>query len=59
MRCHRCHSLDSEEIVARVRSEIIDLLVCSRCAEEARILGLVVEPHANTALSPAKKRQAA
>jgi hypothetical protein len=36
--------MSGEEAVFRVRSEIIDLKVCCQCAEEARNLGLQVEP---------------
>lgn len=40
--CGRCQL--EREIVARVRSEIIDLKVCAFCAREAAELRLTVEP---------------
>jgi hypothetical protein len=44
MTCERCNSVSGEEAVFRVRSDIIDLKVCCRCAAEARNLGLQVKP---------------
>lgn len=43
MKCERCSSMSGEEAVFRVRSDIIDLKVCCRCASEARNLGLQVK----------------
>jgi hypothetical protein len=44
MKCERCLSTDGKNVEFRVRSDIIDLKVCPRCAGEARALGLAVEP---------------
>jgi hypothetical protein len=42
MKCQRC--LRGEEATHRVRSDVIDMKVCAACADEARRLGLAVEP---------------
>jgi hypothetical protein len=42
MKCQRC--VRGEEATYRVRSDVIDMKVCAACADEARRLGLVVEP---------------
>jgi hypothetical protein len=42
MKCQRC--LRGEEATYRVRSDVIDMKVCAACADEARRLGLAVEP---------------
>jgi hypothetical protein len=44
MKCERCLSMDGKNAEFRVRSDVIDLKVCPRCASEARALGLAVEP---------------
>jgi hypothetical protein len=40
--CERCFS--GEEALYHVYSDVIHVRVCKRCAEEARRLGLRVEP---------------
>jgi hypothetical protein len=42
IRCARC--ISGKQAIYIVRSEIIHLRVCEECAEEARRLGLIVEP---------------
>jgi hypothetical protein len=42
MKCERC--CRREEATYRVRSDVIDMKVCAACADEARRLGLAVEP---------------
>jgi hypothetical protein len=42
MKCERC--CEREEATYRVRSDVIDMKVCAACADEARRLGLAVEP---------------
>jgi hypothetical protein len=61
MKCERCSSISGEEAVFRVRSDIIDLKVCCRCASEARNLGLQVKPlsKARQLLGAKKAAQAA
>jgi hypothetical protein len=59
MRCERCNSMSGEEAVFRVRSDIIDLKVCCRCATEAENLRLQVEPLSKNATPAAKAVQAA
>jgi hypothetical protein len=44
MKCERCLSTDGKNAEFRVRSDILDLKVCPRCAVEARVLGLAIEP---------------
>lgn len=39
-KCERC--LSGEEAVYRARTDLIDMLVCAACAEEARSLGITV-----------------
>lgn len=39
-KCERC--LAGEEGVYRARTDVIDMLVCVACAEEARRLGITV-----------------
>jgi len=41
MKCQRCFR--GEEAKYRVYTDIIDMKVCSACAEEARKLGIAVE----------------
>lgn len=41
MKCQRCFKV--QDIQYRVYTEVIDLKVCSSCAEEARELGIAVE----------------
>jgi hypothetical protein len=43
MNCQRCTTLRNDPAVARIRTEIMDLRVCARCAEEAAVLGLHCE----------------
>ena len=45
MKCERCCRRD--EATYRVRSDIIDMKICAACADEARRLGLAVEPLGN------------
>jgi hypothetical protein len=47
------------EAAFRVRSNIIDLKVCCRCATEAENLGLQVEPFSKNVTPAAKAVQAA
>ena len=42
MECQRC--LTGKEAKYRVYTDIIDMKVCATCAEEARRLGIAVEP---------------
>jgi hypothetical protein len=42
MKCERC--LRDEPATYRVRTDLIDVKVCAVCAEEARRLGIAVEP---------------
>jgi hypothetical protein len=51
--------MSGEEAVLRVRSDIIDLKVCRRCATEAENLGLQVEPLSKNVIPAAKSVQAA
>jgi hypothetical protein len=44
MNCDRCKSFRGGEALFRIRTDIINLNVCEACAEEARDLGLPVEP---------------
>lgn len=44
MKCERCLSMHGKNAEFRVRSSLIDLKVCPRCAGEARALALTVEP---------------
>ena len=53
MTCQRCSALSGDQAVAVIRSEILNLKVCGRCAEEAAELGLHIEP-LERALSPAE-----
>jgi hypothetical protein len=46
-------AMSGEEAVFRVRSDIIDLKVCCRCANEAENLGLQVEPLSKKAVQAA------
>jgi hypothetical protein len=41
MKCQRC--CGHEEATYRVRSDVIDMKVCTACADEARRLGIAVE----------------
>jgi hypothetical protein len=41
MQCDRCRS--GAEAILRVRSDILDMLVCAACAAEARMIGIAVE----------------
>ena len=41
MQCERCRS--GAEAIVRVRSDILDMLVCAPCADEARMIGIAVE----------------
>lgn len=41
MKCQRCER--DEEVGYRVYSDVINLIVCRSCAEEARKLGISVE----------------
>ena len=42
MKCGRC--LSDEEATYRVYSDALDMAVCAACADEARKLGIGVEP---------------
>ncbi len=42
MKCGRC--LGGEEATCRVYGDILDMAVCAACADEARKLGIGVEP---------------
>jgi hypothetical protein len=42
MKCGRC--LSGEDATYRVYSDILDMAVCAACADEARKLGIGVEP---------------
>jgi hypothetical protein len=42
MKCGRC--LSGEEATYRVYSDALDMAVCAACADEARKLGIGVEP---------------
>ena len=42
MKCKRC--LSGEEATYRVCSDALDMAVCAACADEARKLGIDVEP---------------
>ena len=42
MKCGRC--LSGEEATYRVYSDVLDMAVCAACADEARKLGIGVEP---------------
>ena len=50
MQCERCRS--GAEAVFRVRSDILDMLVCAACADEARMIGIPVEAWDNKIGSP-------
>lgn len=41
MKCQRC--LRGEEATYRVHTDLIDIKVCTACADEARKLGIAVE----------------
>ena len=40
MQCERCRS--GAEAIFRVRTDILDMMVCSACAKEAREIGIPV-----------------
>jgi hypothetical protein len=40
MQCERCRS--GAEAIFRVRTDILDMVVCAACANEARIIGIPV-----------------
>jgi hypothetical protein len=44
MKCERCLSLCGEIAEYRVRTDVMDIKVCWRCADEARAIGLAVAP---------------
>jgi len=44
MKCERCLSLCGEIAEYRVRTDVMDIKVCRRCADEARAIGLVATP---------------
>ena len=44
MQCQRCLSAHGEVAEYRVRTEVIDDKVCSKCADDARAIGLNVTP---------------
>ena len=41
MKCERC--LSDQEAYFRVQTDVLDMLVCTSCADEARKIGLPVE----------------
>ena len=43
MKCQRC-LIDEAQAIYRVFTEVINLKVCAACADEARQLGINVEP---------------
>jgi hypothetical protein len=43
MTCQRCDSMWGEEATVRIRTEMLDIEVCDKCAKEARRLGLLTE----------------
>jgi hypothetical protein len=44
MNCQRCDSMWGDEAAFRIRTEMLDMQVCEKCAMEARKLGLLTEP---------------
>ena len=56
MTCERCDSMRSDDAAFRVRSDILDLKVCRRCAEEARDLMLSVEPIRKEMAGPSPRK---
>jgi hypothetical protein len=40
MQCERCRS--GAEAILRVRTDILNMMVCGACADEARIIGIPV-----------------
>ena len=47
MNCERCNSMLGDGAAFRVRSDILNLNACGRCAKEASDLHLTVEPLMN------------
>lgn len=44
MTCQRCDSMWGDEATFRITTEILDMEVCEKCAQEALKLGLLAEP---------------
>lgn len=44
MKCERCGFMDRRNAEFRVRTDVIDLKICRKCAIAARALGLAVDP---------------
>jgi hypothetical protein len=59
MKCERCDSMSGAQAVAVVRSEILNLKVCGRCARAASDLGLHLEALDDFAAEPAPRFHAA
>jgi hypothetical protein len=55
MNCERCKSFRGGEARFRIRTEIINLNVCQQCADDARALGLPLEPLPDATASTEKK----
>ncbi len=53
MKCERCDSMSGAQAVAVIRSEILNLKVCGRCAREAGDLGLLIVALEQRAAQPA------
>jgi hypothetical protein len=47
MNCERCNSMWGDAAAFRIRSDILNLMVCGRCAKEASDLAVTVEPLMN------------
>jgi len=45
MKCQQCLSPRGEIVEFRVVSDVIDVVVCRRCAEKAQAIGLVTMPY--------------
>jgi hypothetical protein len=43
MTCQRCDSMWGDEATFRIRTEMLDMKVCGKCAKEALTLGLFTE----------------
>jgi ribosome-binding protein aMBF1 (putative translation factor) len=59
MKCERCLSLCGEVAEYRVRTDVMDIKVCRKCADEARAIGLVVTPLSKPAEPTEKESRSA
>lgn len=50
MICQRCDSIGGDQAAFRVWTDIMEIQVCQRCADDARDLGLFTAPLAQESL---------